>query len=83
MHHRFEVQAFDNCDKYINNHTPCAFVKTHDFLSLFNQTVKISRKNQIPSNKNKSDWDNIAQNGVNLAIDATKRFLEIFYEQIM
>ncbi len=83
MHHRFEVQAFGNCDKYINNHTPYAFVKTHDFLSLFNQTVKISRKNQIPSNKNKSDWDNIAQNGVNLAIDATKRFLEIFYEQIM
>ena len=83
MHHRFEVQAFGNCDKYINNHTPYAFVKTHDFLSLFNQTVKISRKNKIPSNKNTSDWDNIAQSGVNLAIDATKRFLEIFYEQIM
>lgn len=82
MHHEFEMQAYADCDKLIKQHTPVALVQNADFASLFNQTTNLSLQNKIPTRKNKAEWNEIAQNGVNLALDATKRFLEIFISQI-
>ncbi len=47
------------------------------FDELFDETINISQKNEIPHRVNKKDWDKIAQKSINLTIASTEKFLEL------
>lgn len=75
-HHRFEMEAFEKQDKFYQNHTPIK-ITANSFNKLFEETVNLSQKNNIPKKNNIENWDNITQNAIDLSISATKKFLEL------
>lgn len=76
MHHDFEMTSYSWSQELIKRSKPKVFI-SDNFRSLFDDTVKMSLKNRIPNKHNKSIWEEIAQEGVDIAIGATKRFLEL------
>ncbi len=75
-HHKFETDAYKKQNKFYYNYTPVE-ITANSYNDLFNKTVNLSQKNQIPTKDNIENWDNITQNAINLAISTTKKFLEL------
>lgn len=75
-HHKFEMDAYDKQNNFYDNHNPIE-ISANSFNDLFNKTVNLSQKTQIPRKNNIENWDNIAQNGLDLAISTTRKFIEM------
>ena len=76
MHKRFEDYIYDNEDTFIANSkkSPVDF-KTDDFDDVFVSDVNYSKNSEFPNNNNQERWQIIAQNTVNVAMDASRVFL--------
>lgn len=75
-HHKFEMDTYDKQNEFYDKYTPIE-IMANSFNDLFNKTVNLSQKNQIPRRNNIENWNNITQNGVDLAISSTRKFLEM------
>lgn len=76
-HHRYEMDAYDKENIFYDEYTPVE-ISANSFNDLFNKTIDISQKNQVPRKDNTESWDDITQNAINLAISSTREFLEMF-----
>lgn len=83
MHHDFETYIYDNQDYLINNakKSPVNF-KTDDFDDIFMSVVDYTKKTNFPNNDNKNNWPEIAQNTINIAIDASRAFFDKILEYL-
>lgn len=77
MHHDFETYMYDNEDLFINNakKSPVKF-KTDDFDDIFMSVVNYSKNSEFPNDANRNRWSEIAQNTINVAIDASRVFFD-------
>lgn len=75
-HHKFEVMMCDNQEELYKNSQEVP-LRSNNLKNLFEEVLSISSKNEPPSRKNQEKWFEIAQNGINLALSATRRFFEI------
>ena len=75
-HHKFEMDAYDKQNKFYDNYTAIE-ICAKSFNDLFDKTVNLSQKNQIPRKNNIENWDNITQNAIDLAISSTRKFIEM------
>lgn len=82
MHSNFEQKAFAKQNEFFDNAEPHNFT-SNSFDSLFDDTIKITQQIEYPSNKNKNNWHNIAQQGINVALGATKRFIELLDKKLL
>lgn len=80
-HHKFEMDIFAKQDKFYENYSRKT-INAHSFSDLFTETVNISQKNQIPRKNNVDVWDDIAQNAIDLATDATIKFIEMLTSKV-
>lgn len=80
-HHKFEMDIYDRSKKIYANAQPVEMEsKTHE--ELFDEVLNISKNNQKPTMANIDKWDDIAQNAINTATGATKKFLDILSQKI-
>lgn len=75
-HLKFEMDAYDKQNKFYDNYTTIE-INAKSFNDLFDKTVNLSQKNQIPRKNNIENWDNITQNAIDLAISSTRKFIEM------
>lgn len=77
MHHDFEAYMYDNEDFLINNakKSPVKF-RTDDFDDIFMSVVDYSKNSEFPNYANRNRWSEIAQNTINVAIDASRVFFD-------
>ncbi len=72
----FETNAFEFEEKFIKNAKPVVFEDRY-FYDLFNSVIDRVRGITVPTAYNKPSWNIITQNSFNVALGASKRFLEI------
>lgn len=75
-HHKFEMDAYAKQNKFYDNCTAIE-IDAKSFNDLFDKTINLSQKNQIPRKNNIENWDNITQNAISLAISSTRKFIEM------
>lgn len=80
-HHRFEINAYDKQNNFYDNYTPIE-INANSFNDLFDKTVNLSQRNQIPRKNNIENWDNITQNAIDLAISTTRKFIEMLSSNV-
>lgn len=56
-HHKFEINAYDKQNNFYENYTPIE-INENSFNDLFNKTVSLSQRNQIPRKNNIENWNN-------------------------
>ena len=76
LHKHFEDYIYENENTFIMNakKSPVKF-NTGDFDDVFMSVVNYSKNSEFPNNYNEHRWQNIAQNTVNVAMDASRVFL--------
>ncbi|MCM1265448.1 MAG: hypothetical protein NC200_04540 [Candidatus Gastranaerophilales bacterium] len=78
-HKKFEQYSCERRHHLIRQaHKSNEQIYATSFSQLFNNTLSISSEMEVPTMKNKSNWSNIAQQGYNIALSATKKFIEMF-----
>lgn len=79
MHKAFENFIYRNEDKFIENSqkTNIEF-GNENFDDIFMSVVNYMNKSQIPNSKNVVSWAQIAQNSINIAMDASRVFFSKF-----
>ncbi len=75
-HHKFEMDIFGRSNDFYAQTKPLD-LKSKTLETLFDEVISISQKNQTPNMTNIDDWDIIAQNAINLATSATRKFLAL------
>ena len=74
--HRSFEKFLEKCqDKFFksNKYKPSHF---DTFEDLYMNNVALSQKSELPTSKNKYDWESIGETGVRQAMDSTRDFLE-------
>lgn len=75
-HHKFEMDAYYMQNEFYDKFTPIEII-ANSFSDLFDKTVNLSQKNQIPRKNNIENWDSIIKNSLDLALSSTGKFLEM------
>lgn len=75
-HHKFEMDSFSKGNKIFHNIKHIEF-QSRTFEELFDEVIKLSQKNKIPTRSNTGEWDTIAQDAMNIATSATEKFMEL------
>lgn len=81
IHKNFEQFALDKSESLLKQARP-AQLKSNTFEALFDDTVNLASKNQVPTKDNRELWDAIAFDGTNAALGATRRFFELLGKYI-
>lgn len=76
IHSEFEAFAQNNQEKFINSAMLSSPKQSsNDFNDIFIKTAEYSETSTIASEANKNDWNNLAQDGINNGVNATKEFI--------
>ena len=77
MHERFEIYIRDNDDAFIKNaeKSPVEF-KTDTFDDIFMSVANFTKDTEFPNSTNTDKWPEIAQNTINVAMDASRVFFD-------
>ena len=77
MHEQFEYYVFENQDTFIKNaqKTPIEF-KTDSFDDIFMSVVDYVKNTEFPTKNNKAKWPLLAQESMNVALDASRVFFD-------
>lgn len=77
MHAQFEDFIYKNENELIKNaqKSPVEF-KTDDFDDIFMSVVNFMKNSEFPNKNNKLKWYDIAQNTINVVIDASRVFFD-------
>lgn len=70
------MDAYNKQKQFYDKYTPIE-IMANSFNDLFDKTVNLSLKNQIPQKNNIENWNNITQNALDLAISSTKKYIEM------
>ena len=80
-HVKFEKTVLLNQNNFYSGCKPIN-LKSNSFDELFTETLKMSQQNPIPEQKNRINWGQIGQRSTNLAVSATKNFLNLLERYI-
>ncbi len=77
MHENFEYYIYDNQDTFIKNAQKSSVeFKTDTFDDIFMSVATYMKNTEYPTKRNMAKWPEIAQNTVNVALDASRVFFD-------
>lgn len=84
IHKRFEDYILDNEDKFFKQAKDSQVdFKTDTFDDIFMSVVNYSKYSILPGEKNVSQWAKLAQDSINIAVDASKAFFGKISDMIL